>query len=158
MLFRSNYKQVLSTNPNFIPSPFNASPTIKVSLPTSLQLYGDLHLKGNFYVSAGSQISLAKRSEPENAFVYSGFTVTPRYEGKALGLYMPVNYNSLTSLTMGATLRLGPLFIGSGSILSALLSQSKQADVHVGLHIGILKKKLRKEKKVAPQDENTQTN
>lgn len=142
----NNYKQVLSNNPNFIASPSNSSPTIKVSLPTSFQLYGDLHLNGNFYISAGSQISLAKRSDPENAFVYSGFTITPRYEGKGLGLYVPINYNSLTSLTMGATLRMGPLFVGSGSILSAILSRSKQADLHFGLHIGILKKKSAKEK------------
>jgi hypothetical protein len=143
----NNYKQVLSSNPNFIPSSSNSNPNIKVSLPTSLQVYSDLHLNGNLYVSAGSQISLSKRSEPENTFVYSGFTITPRYEGKAIGLYLPVNYNTLTDLNMGATLRLGPLFIGSGSILSAVFSKSKQADVHVGLHIGILKRAADKPKK-----------
>ena len=42
------------------------------------------------------------------------------------------------------TLRLGPLYVGSGSILSALLSKSKQADIHVGFHIGILKNKKEK--------------
>lgn len=134
------YKQVLSSNPNFTPAPNNNNPTISVSLPTSLQLYGDVHLVNNLYLSAGTQIALSNRSNPENPFVYSGFTVTPRYEGKALGLYLPVNYNSLTQLTMGATLRLGPLFVGSGSILSALFTQSKQADIHAGLHLGILKR------------------
>jgi hypothetical protein len=71
--------------------------------------------------------------------------LTPRYEGKAIGLYLPVTYNTLTQLTMGATLRLGPLFVGSGSILSALLSNSRQADFNLGLHIGVLKKKKNKE-------------
>jgi hypothetical protein len=37
------------------------------------------------------------------------------------------------------------LFVGSGSILSALLSNSKQADFNLGLHIGVLKKKKNKE-------------
>jgi len=36
---------------------------------------------------------------------------------------------------------LGPVYVGSGSILSALFSQSKQADINVGFHIGILKPK-----------------
>ena len=152
----NNYKQVLSSNPNFTPAPNNNNPTLKVSLPTSIQLFGDFHAKGNFYVSAGSQISMVKRSDPENAFVYSGFTITPRYEGKGLGIYLPINYNSLTDLTMGATLRLGPLFIGSGSILSAVLSNSKQADVHLGLHIGILKKTKEKTPEKATQKEGSE--
>ncbi len=141
----NNYKQILSSNPNFIPSPDNNSPTIKVSLPTSLQLFGDMHVNGNIYVSAGAQLSMVKKSDPENAFVYSGFTITPRYEGKGLGLYLPINYNQLTDVTMGATLRMGPLFVGSGSILSAAFTKSKQADVHVGLHIGILKRTKKNE-------------
>lgn len=149
-----NYKQVLSSNPNFTAAANNNDPTLKVSLPTSLQLYGDIHLKNNLYLSAGTQISLANRSNPENPFVYSGFTITPRYEGKGLGLYVPVNYNSLSKLSIGTTLRLGPLYLGSGSILSALLSQSKQADIHVGFHIGILKpKKKMKEKLLEPDPE-----
>lgn len=136
-----NYKQVLSTNPNFTPAANNNDPALTVSLPTSLQLYGDVNLKGNLYLSAGTQISLSNKKNPENPFVYSGFTLTPRYEGKGVGLYMPVNYNSLSKLSIGTTLRLGPLYLGSGSIISALFSQSKQADVHLGFHIGILKRK-----------------
>jgi hypothetical protein len=100
----------------------------------------DVHLVNNLYLSAGTQLSLVNQDKPENPFLYSGFTLTPRYEGRGLGLYVPINYNNLTKLTMGTTLRLGPLYVGSGSILSALLSQSKQADVHVGLRLGILKK------------------
>ncbi len=141
-----NYKQVLSSNPNFTPSVNNSNPTLKVSLPTTLQLYTDFHLINNFYLSAGTQLSLVNKSNPENPFYYSGFTVTPRYEGKALGLYIPVNYNSLTQLNMGATLRVGPIYVGSGSILSALVGQSKQADIHLGLRVGILKKKKKESK------------
>jgi len=135
----ADYKQILSSNPNFTAAANNNIPTLKVTLPTSLQVYGDLHLKGNLYVSAGTQLSIVNRSNPENPFVYSSFSVIPRYEGKGLGLYVPVNYNSLSQLAIGTTLRLGPLYVGSGSILSALFSKSKQADVHLGLRIGFLK-------------------
>ncbi|MFM7671902.1 MAG: DUF5723 family protein [Bacteroidota bacterium] len=148
-----NYKQVLSANPNFTAAPNNNDPTLKVSLPTTLQLYGDVHVKNNLYLSAGTQISLSNRSNPENPLFYSGFTITPRYEGKGVGLYVPINYNPLTQLTMGTTLRLGPVFVGSGSILSALFSQSKQADVHIGMHIGVLKKTKTKIKEAEPADD-----
>lgn len=149
-----NYKQVLSNNPNFTPAANNNEPTLNVSLPTSLQLYGDVHIKNNIYLSAGTQISLSNRSNAENPFVYSGITITPRYEGKGLGVYLPVNYNSLSKLSIGTTLRLGPLYIGSGSILSALLTQSKQADIHAGFHIGILKpRKILKTTMLEPDPE-----
>lgn len=140
-----NYKQVLSSSPYFTPSPNNNNTTLSVSLPTSLQVFGDLHLLSNLYLSAGTQIALSTSNKAENPFVYSTLMLIPRYEGKAIGLYLPVTYNTLTQLTMGATLRLGPLFVGSGSILSALLSNSKQADFNLGLHIGVLKKRKNKE-------------
>jgi hypothetical protein len=136
----SDYKQFLSSNPNFTAAPGNNEETLSVSLPTTAQAFVDVHLLNNLYLSAGTQLSLVNQDKPENPFLYSGFTLTPRYEGRGLGLYVPINYNNLTKLTMGTTLRLGPLYVGSGSILSALLSQSKQADVHVGLRLGILKK------------------
>lgn len=149
----SDYKQTLTNNPNFTPSSTNNNTTINVSLPTTAQLSADVHLIRNLYLSAGAQISLVNRNNPENPFLYSGFTITPRYEGKGLGLYFPINYNSLSQLAMGTTLRLGPLYVGSGSILSALLSQSKQADVHVGFRLGILKKtKSNKSIKSSDQD------
>lgn len=141
-----NYKQVLSSSPYFTPSPNNNNSTLSVSLPTSLQVFGDLHLLSNLYFSAGTQIALSSSNKAENPFVYSTLMLTPRYEGKGIGLYLPVTYNTLTQLTMGATLRLGPLFVGSGSILSALLSNSRQADFNLGLHIGVLKKKRIKSK------------
>ena len=137
---------MLSSSPYFTPSPSNNNATLPVSLPTSLQVFGDLHLLSNLYLSAGTQIGLFNCNKAENPFIYSTLILTPRYEGKAIGLYLPVTYNNLTQLTMGATLRLGPLFVGSGSILSALLSNSKQADINLGLHIGDLKKKKNKEK------------
>lgn len=136
---------MLSSSPYFTPSPNNNNTTLSVSLPTSLQVFGDLHLLSNLYLSAGTQIALSTSNKAENPFVYSTLMLTPRYEGKAIGLYLPVTYNTLTQLTMGATLRLGPLFVGSGSILSALLSNSRQADFNLGLHIGVLKKKKNKE-------------
>ncbi|MEJ7914381.1 MAG: hypothetical protein WKF70_14585, partial [Chitinophagaceae bacterium] len=75
----------------------------------------------------------------------SSFTLTPRYEGKAFGVYLPINHNSLTQFNAGLSLRAGPLFLGSGSILSAVLGDSKQADFHIGLRFGGLQKDQQKQ-------------
>jgi hypothetical protein len=116
-----------------------------VSLPTTLQLSVDYNLHKNFYFSLASQFSfINSANKPFNSSYYSNFTLTPRYEGRAVGLYIPLSYNSLTNLNAGASVRFGPLFVGSGSVLTALLGNSKQADVHVGLRFGGLQKNMEK--------------
>ena len=105
----------------------------------------DYHLHRGFYAQLAAQLPLQKE-EAFNSISYTSVTFTPRYEGRAIGVYLPVNYNSLTQLNAGVSLRMGPLFVGSGSLLTAVLGDSKQADVHVGLHFAGLhsKNKLRK--------------
>jgi hypothetical protein len=124
----------------FTPDASNSETSYRVSLPTTLQIDADYHVQKGFYVNLASQISLSNgRSKGFNNKTYSGVTVTPRYETRAVGVYMPVNYNSLTKLNAGFSFRLGPFFAGSGSIVSSLLGQSKQADVYFGFRIGNLK-------------------
>src|SRR5690606_1169318 len=82
------------------------------------------------------QFSLSKMDKkPYNSQYYNGFTATPRFEGRAFGIYVPINYNDLTKLNAGVSLRMGPLFVGSGSVLTALMGESKQADFHIGILI-----------------------
>ena len=135
----------------FTPVPGSTDATYKVALPTTLQLAVDYRLRGGLYVSLESQLPLTTGEKRGwDSRYYSTFTLTPRYEGRGFGLYVPVSHSGLTGLNMGASLRLGPLFIGSGSALTALMGNSKQADVHVGLRFGGLQKD--KGKKVAKEE------
>jgi outer membrane protein OmpA-like peptidoglycan-associated protein len=142
----NEYKGIFDSPQNnpryFTTSPGEKSATYKVNLPTTLQITSDLHLHRGFYVALGGQVSFRnqKSSSLTDPSLYSGITLTPRYEGKIFGVYLPVNYNSLSEFNAGLSLRAGPLFLGSGSIISALVGKTKQADVHVGLRFGILHK------------------
>ena len=134
------FNDVFKSRPQyFTPASSNTEASYKVSLPSTLQLEFDYYIKGNIYANLAAQLPLSGTSEfnPRN---YTSFTITPRYEGKGIGLNLPINYNSLTDFNAGISFRLGPLFIGSGSVLTALMGSSKQADVHVGLHIAGLRK------------------
>ena len=111
-----------------------------VGLPTTLQVDADYHLKEGFFLNLGGQISLVKNEvKVYNSQYYSGFTLTPRYEGKRIGVYLPLSYNKLTDFNAGLSFRVGPVFFGSGSILTALLGDSKQVDAHFGISFGGLK-------------------
>ncbi len=134
----SDYKGFLDSRPQyFTPAAGNTETDIKVSLPTTLQVDFDYHVAGGFYTSLAGQFALSKaENKPYNTQYYNGFTLAPRFETKAFGVYVPLNYNELTKFNAGVSLRMGPLFIGSGSVLTALASKSKQADVHIGIRFG----------------------
>lgn len=133
-----NIKFVLDDHPQFFsPGPNNNAASYRVRLPTTLQINADYHLHRGFYANLGTQLSLARpASKLFNTQYYSAITFTPRFEGAVFGLYVPLNYNALTDFNAGVSVRFGPLFFGTGSGLTALLGDSKQADVFFGLHLG----------------------
>lgn len=64
--------------------------------------------------------------------------LTPRYEGKIASFWLPLSYNNLTKWNAGFSVQVGPVFVGSGSVLTALTGDSKQADFHMGVRFGKL--------------------
>jgi hypothetical protein len=136
-----DYNSFFADRPTlFTPDASNTASSYKVSLPTSLQLEADYHVISGLYANVTTQFALSKsKKKGYNSYVNSGFTVTPRFEMKRFGFYLPINYNDLTKVNAGAALRVGPMYVGSGSIVSALMGKSKQADIYFGFRIGILK-------------------
>ncbi|UEG49687.1 DUF5723 family protein [Ferruginibacter lapsinanis] len=118
-----------------------AASSYKASLPTNLQASVDYNIHKNLFVGLSTQLNVAKKDNKYASYYNNSVTLTPRYEGRKFGLYIPLNYNELTNFNAGLSLRIGPLFFGSGSILTALMDKSKQADVHFGIRFGGLKKK-----------------
>ena len=135
----SEIKQELDASPYFVNNAKSIS-SYKANLPTTLQTTMDWAISNKFYTEIAAQVNMAKKDNPYNAFQYNAVTVTPRFEGKRYGFYLPVNYNSLTNLNVGFSMRLGAFYIGSGSILTSVLGESKQADVFLGIRFGGLKK------------------
>ncbi|MGG9972457.1 DUF5723 family protein [Ferruginibacter sp. SUN002] len=113
----------------------------KASLPTNIQFGIDYNVHKGLYVALNGQLNAAKKEDKYSAYYNNNISLIPRYEGRGFGVSVPLTYNELSSFTAGVSLRVGPVFIGSGSILSALTSKSKQADLHFGLRFGGLKKK-----------------
>ncbi|MBO9730493.1 MAG: hypothetical protein J7623_17765 [Chitinophaga sp.] len=138
-----NYKTELGKYPQyFTPAADNNSSSYSVSLPTTLQVNGDYHIRDAFYVNMDVQLSLAGgKNKPYNAQYFNGFSITPRYDGRIFGFFLPVSYNELSKLNAGASFRVGPLFVGSGSVLTALLGSSHQVDGFVGVRFGGLQKR-----------------
>lgn len=113
----------------------------RVSLPASLHLSIDYHVGGGFYINLAARKALTSFSNHTGSGrVYNYVTLTPRIESKHFGFFVPVSYSSFTDLNAGIAFRLGPLYLGSGSILTAAFGDTKRVDVFFGIHFGGLQK------------------
>lgn len=153
-----NYPQYFSMNPALSGSSY------RVATPATLQIDVDYHIHQGFYVNLGGSMALSKaNSKAWNSRYYSYLSVTPRYEGRAFGVYLPFTYNELTKTNLGLSLRMGNLILGSGSIVSVATGQAKQLDLFVTAHFGGLQKNKEKKyqkklKKKAREEEKAQKN
>ena len=137
-----DYKNFFNSRPDlFTPAAGLGQDTYAVALPATLNTEIDYHISNGFYVHLGSQLSLTSESKLVSNRYKNSIMLTPRYEGKRVSVWLPVSYNPLTKLNAGLSVQAGPVFIGSGSILTALTGESKQADLYAGVRFGRLEKK-----------------
>ena len=112
--------------------------TATVKLPTAVHLNVDYNIYKRLYINADVMINMLAASNPISPNYITTVTVTPRLEKKWFSIYSPVSYNAQGQLNWGAGARIGPVFIGSGSIMSSLFRQKlSTADAHVGVSIPI---------------------
>jgi len=110
----------------------------KAILPTALHLNADWNINNHFYMNLNTDLSITSKSNTNTNSISNIVSLTPRFESKWFSFYSPLSYVQNLGVQWGAGLRAGPLYIGSGSILTVLTSdQSKGADVYAGLKIPI---------------------
>lgn len=112
----------------------------KTNLPLTLAVNADYCIRPNWFLN-GTIIykpnyynSLVKLV---NATIWR-YNLTPRYETRKVGVYLPVSYSSVLGWNMGLSARYGNFFIGSSTVLGNLLSEgSGQQLVYFGMSIPI---------------------
>nr|WP_297789087.1 DUF5723 family protein [uncultured Allomuricauda sp.] len=114
------------------------------ALPTALRTNMDWNLNSKFYLNLNADISLTSKNKRNTGSILNQYRVTPRYESKWLAVYSPVSILSNVGMQWGAGFRLGPIYMGSGSILSSLFGENTKAlDLYAGAKIPIYHSKLR---------------
>lgn len=131
--------QLLSSG-YFNKSSLNGEP--RVSLPTMLGVYTDVHVSRIFHVSIYGQRRLSGHSSNDKFTVQNVFAITPRLKLGGFEIYSPWANYEVSGLTGGAGIRLGGFFVGSQSVLTGFLSDTQQVDVHVGLSLGFGRRKV----------------
>ena len=132
----------------------NPSQFSKIGIPTALHTNADWSINSNFYVNLNADISLVAKNKINSNRVLNELMLTPRFESKWLSVYSPLSIVQGVGFQWGAGLRAGPIYLGSGSILSTLVGQSaKSADVYAGFKIPVYQSKSKDKDKDGLIDE-----
>jgi outer membrane protein OmpA-like peptidoglycan-associated protein len=124
-----------------------------VKLPTAVRFNFDYNIFKRLYINADVLMSMLATSNPVNPNYITSFTVTPRLEKKWVSIYSPVSYNVEGQLNWGAGVRVGPVFVGSGSVVSAMFKKKiSSADAHIGLTIPIFQHRKGEDRKDKKQN------
>ncbi len=115
--------------------------SIKALLPTAIHLNADLHLNKNFYLNLNTDLSAISKGKENASRIANVVSLTPRFESKFFSFYVPLSLVQHSGFQIGAGLRAGPLYIGSGSVVSLFSSETKGADIFAGLKIPLYQKK-----------------
>lgn len=112
----------------------------KIALPTALQIMADYYIGKRWYVGLHTGLSVRGSDKGQANNLVNTATLSPRWESKWFSVYSPIGLRQYGSAAWGLGFRLGPLTVGSGSILTNLISDnSKNADVYMGLKIPLYK-------------------
>ncbi|WP_295334779.1 hypothetical protein [Flavobacterium sp.] len=110
----------------------------KVKLPTVLSTYADFRIVPKLYVTAYLQQKVNEDSGNDQISVPNIFSITPRVNLGFFETYVPVSFNEISGTNIGLGFRLGGFYVGTSSLVSALVSDSKQGDFYTGFRWAFL--------------------
>ena len=108
------YDSVAVTFTNVTP----VADAFSISTPTRLLISADKNFGNHWFVNSQLNINFFS-TEPTNKLhtrELNGLTITPRFEKKSIGFYMPVQFTTQGNLLIGSAIKLGPLLFGLHNI------------------------------------------
>lgn len=109
----------------------------RVKLPTTIQAYADVKLTSKLYATASINQKISDDSESDVTTTQNAYSIIPRFVYRQFEIFAPQTANEISGFTSGFGLKIYGFYVGSSSIVSAALSNSKQADIYLGLRFGI---------------------
>ena len=105
--------------------------------PTRLVLNADHYIEGNVYLNADVSLNLTalQGENKQNVHEINFITITPRWETKKLGVYLPMQVNHRGQFRFGTAFKAGPLLFGIHNLLNAF---GKNKNVKGGGYLAIV--------------------
>jgi outer membrane protein OmpA-like peptidoglycan-associated protein len=130
----------------------SSASSYKVSLPTTISVQADYAIVNRLFLNFNAFMAFNPKKNQTIINGMTNFTLSPRYEGKLWGIYLPQSINRFGKYYSGVTLRLGPFVIGSNTIIGQLIQKKNTygLDIHAGVRIPILYAYQKLERKAPP--------
>lgn len=124
--------------PGNVPDAANKT-KFSMNLPLALNFLADYRIGKGFYLNFNPIVALKTgKSDVSKTHYFTNFSLTPRWENRWFGVYLPVDYNTYLKFNAGLALRMGPVFVGSNNILSNLGSgETNKVDIAGGIKVPI---------------------
>ena len=113
-------------------TPIQKSFSQKVKLPTAFVVYADFQVVPKFNISVFTQQRVGDPDDNYIIPVQNVYAVTPRFTTKFFDAYSTWGSYEISGLTGGFGLRLGGFYLGSNSVITGLLANGKNIDLHMG--------------------------
>jgi hypothetical protein len=110
---------------------------IKVKLPTTFSFYADLKVHSKFFLTIYTQQKLGNDSKDNQVTTQNVVSVIPRFSLNNFEIYSAWSANEISGTTGGLGFRVYGFYLGSSSIVTALVSDTKQADMYLGYRFGL---------------------
>lgn len=116
----------------------NLAREFTVMNPTRLVINVDHYLAGDFYINGEVSVNVPLASLKKGWYQVKELnflTLTPRWERKRWGAYLPVQFNTRQQLWVGAAFKAGPLLMGIHNVANLF---SKSSTANGGGYIALL--------------------
>jgi outer membrane protein OmpA-like peptidoglycan-associated protein len=90
--------------------------SFKMNLPTAISLQVDYNIWKDFYVNHTTYFAFQFKNNANKVHDITTFSITPKYDHKWFGVFVPVSYNLMGNFQVGTGLRLGPLYLGTTNL------------------------------------------
>lgn len=119
----------------------NVNETFFMRMPTALSIQADYNIGKGFYVNFSPYLALRRGTDVvSKTHNYTTFSLTPRYDIKWFGAAVPFQVDEFGRFRAGLALRLGPVWVGSNSIITNnISSKTFNADAYVMVKIPIFR-------------------
>ncbi|MFV8347533.1 hypothetical protein [Flavobacterium sp. ZB4P13] len=114
-----------------------SSKSFKVNLPAVFSAYADIKVVPKFFVALYTQQKLGDDTKDNQITTQNVVSVTPRFSLKNFEVYSSWASNEISGTTGGLGFRVYGFYMGSSSVVTALTSDTKQADFYIGYRLGL---------------------
>jgi hypothetical protein len=117
-------------------------PELIAKLPFALHFNIDWNILNRWYLNVNTDRRLLAETTKNASFIQNNISITPRFESQRFSAYLPLSIYNLSGFQAGFGLRYGGFYLGSGSLITALIQKTQSADVYLGIKVPFYQPKV----------------